>query len=84
VTYDGHPLYIYSQEQSTGLTGTARNGNGTELDGGTLSLITPQPPADPRRIRPPTHRRCPRPDPPRNDDEPRESGAVSFTRTLWS
>jgi len=41
VTYHGHPLYMYSQEQLTGLTGTAGNGNGIELDGGTFSLITP-------------------------------------------
>jgi predicted lipoprotein with Yx(FWY)xxD motif len=41
VTYHRHPLYMYSQEQVTGLTGTAGNGNGTELDGGTFSLLTP-------------------------------------------
>jgi len=41
VTYNGHPLYMYNQEQFTGLTGTAGNGDGTELDGGTLTLVTP-------------------------------------------
>ena len=47
VTYDGHPLYIYSQEQplagASGLitTGTGGNGNGVGAFGGTFSLITP-------------------------------------------
>jgi predicted lipoprotein with Yx(FWY)xxD motif len=41
VTYAGHPLYIYSAEQFTSLTGTAGNGNGVEVNGGTLSLVTP-------------------------------------------
>jgi predicted lipoprotein with Yx(FWY)xxD motif len=41
VTYHGQPLYMYNQEQLTGLTGTAGDGNGIQLDGGTLSLITP-------------------------------------------
>ena len=31
----------YPQEQFTGLTGTAGNGNGIQLDGGTVSLLTP-------------------------------------------
>ena len=47
VTYDGHPLYIYSQEQplagASGLitTGTGGNGNGVNAFGGRFSLITP-------------------------------------------
>jgi predicted lipoprotein with Yx(FWY)xxD motif len=47
VTYDGHPLYIYSQEQplvgETGLitTGTAGNGNGIHAFGGTFSVVSP-------------------------------------------
>ncbi len=47
VTYDGHPLYIYSQEQplagASGLvtTGTGGNGNGVSAFGGTFDLITP-------------------------------------------
>ena len=41
VTYNGHPLYMYNQEQLTGLTGTAGNGNGVEFDDGTLRLVTP-------------------------------------------
>jgi predicted lipoprotein with Yx(FWY)xxD motif len=47
VTYDGHPLYIYSQEQplagASGLvtTGTGGNGNGVCAFGGTFSLIAP-------------------------------------------
>jgi predicted lipoprotein with Yx(FWY)xxD motif len=47
VTYDGHPLYVYSQEQplvsTTGLvtTGTAGNGNGISAFGGTFSLVSP-------------------------------------------
>jgi predicted lipoprotein with Yx(FWY)xxD motif len=46
-TYDGHPLYIYSQEQiligASGpvTTGSAGNGNGTNAFGGTFSLVTP-------------------------------------------
>ena len=47
VTYDGHPLYVYSQEQPlagiSGLvtTGTGGNGNGAKAFGGTFSLIAP-------------------------------------------
>jgi predicted lipoprotein with Yx(FWY)xxD motif len=47
VTYDGRPLYIYSQEQplagASGLitTGTGGNGNGVSAFGGTFSLIAP-------------------------------------------
>ena len=41
VTYNGHPLYMYNQEQLTGLTGTAGNGNGIELHSGTFNLLTP-------------------------------------------
>ena len=49
VTYHGHPLYIYDQEQplpnasDTGLgtNGTGGNGNGVSAFGGTLSLVTP-------------------------------------------
>ena len=41
VTYNGHPLYMYSQEQLTGLSGTAGNGNGVQIDGGTINLLTP-------------------------------------------
>jgi predicted lipoprotein with Yx(FWY)xxD motif len=47
VTYDGHPLYLYSQEQPLagpgGLvtTGSAGNGEGVSAFGGTLSLVTP-------------------------------------------
>lgn len=49
VTYNGHPLYIYSQEQplpnatDTGLgtIGSGGNGNGVSGFGGTLSLVTP-------------------------------------------
>ena len=47
VTYDGHPLYLYNQEQpligETGLvtTGTAGNGNGIHAFGGTFSLVNP-------------------------------------------
>jgi predicted lipoprotein with Yx(FWY)xxD motif len=47
VTYDGHPLYLYSQEQplvgAMGLiaTGTAGNGNGVHAFGGTFSLLSP-------------------------------------------
>ena len=47
VTYDGHPLYIYSQEQplagASGLvtTGTGGNGNGVSAFGGTFNLISP-------------------------------------------
>jgi predicted lipoprotein with Yx(FWY)xxD motif len=45
VTYDGHPLYIYSQEQpvmnSSGGFQTAGNGNLVSAFGGTFSLVTP-------------------------------------------
>ena len=47
VTYDGHPLYLYSQEQplanASGLVtnGSAGNGNGINAFGGTFSLVTP-------------------------------------------
>ena len=47
VTYDGHPLYLYNQEQplvgETGLvtTGTAGNGNGIHAFGGTFTLVSP-------------------------------------------
>jgi predicted lipoprotein with Yx(FWY)xxD motif len=47
VTYDGHPLYIYSQEQplvgEEGLvtTGSAGNGNGIHAFGGTFSVVSP-------------------------------------------
>jgi len=47
VTYDGHPLYYFSQEQplvgTSGpiQTGTAGNGNGVKAFGGTFNLITP-------------------------------------------
>ena len=47
VTYDGHPLYFYSQEQplvdSSGpiLTGTTGNGAGVNAFGGTFNLISP-------------------------------------------
>jgi predicted lipoprotein with Yx(FWY)xxD motif len=47
VTYNGHPLYIYSQEQplvgSSGLvtTGSAGNGNAIHAFGGTFSLVSP-------------------------------------------
>jgi predicted lipoprotein with Yx(FWY)xxD motif len=47
VTYHGHPLYIYSQEQplvgSSGLvtTGSAGNGNGINAFGGTFGLVAP-------------------------------------------
>jgi predicted lipoprotein with Yx(FWY)xxD motif len=47
VTYEGHPLYIYSQEQplagASGLitTGSGGNGNGVSAFGGTFSLIAP-------------------------------------------
>src|SRR5664280_29948 len=47
VTYDGQPLYIYSQEQplvgAMGLitTGTAGNGNGIDAFGGTFSVVSP-------------------------------------------
>ena len=47
VTYEGHPLYIYSQEQPlagpSGLitTGSGGNGNGVSAFGGTFSLIAP-------------------------------------------
>ena len=48
VTYDGHPLYIYSQEQpavdGSGnplLTGSVGNGNGIQAFGGTFSVVSP-------------------------------------------
>lgn len=47
VTYDGHPLYLYSQEQALVgeagpiTTGTAGNGNGVNAFGGTFTLVTP-------------------------------------------
>jgi predicted lipoprotein with Yx(FWY)xxD motif len=47
VTYDGQPLYIYSQEQplvgAMGpiTTGTAGNGNGIDAFGGTFSVVSP-------------------------------------------
>jgi len=48
-TYDGHPLYLYNQEQplpnasDTGPStiGSGGNGNGVSAFGGTLSLVTP-------------------------------------------
>ena len=43
VTYEGHPLYLYSQEQPLGraiTTGTAGNGNGVSAFGGTFDLVT--------------------------------------------
>ena len=41
VTYHGHPLYMYNQEQLTSLTASAGNGNGTQLGGGQFNLVTP-------------------------------------------
>jgi predicted lipoprotein with Yx(FWY)xxD motif len=47
VTYNGHPLYIYSQEQplvgAEGLvtTGSAGNANGIHAYGGTFSVVNP-------------------------------------------
>jgi predicted lipoprotein with Yx(FWY)xxD motif len=48
VTYDGHPLYIYSQEQPAVdglgnplLTGSVGNGNGIQAFGGTFSVVNP-------------------------------------------
>ena len=47
VTYGGHPLYVYSQEQplvvttAPSTTGTAGNGNGITAFGGTFSLVNP-------------------------------------------
>jgi predicted lipoprotein with Yx(FWY)xxD motif len=47
VTYDGHPLYLYSEEEplanASGLVtnGSAGNGNGINAFGGTFSLVTP-------------------------------------------
>ena len=47
VTYEGHRLYLYSQEQplakESGLitTGSAGNGNGVSAFGGTFDLVTP-------------------------------------------
>lgn len=46
VTYNGHPLYIYNQEQPLVLSQTdiqsVGNGNGVSAFGGTLSLVSPQ------------------------------------------
>ncbi len=47
VTYNGHPLYLYSEEQplanASGLVtnGSAGNGNGVNAFGGTFNLVTP-------------------------------------------
>jgi predicted lipoprotein with Yx(FWY)xxD motif len=48
VTYDGHPLYIYSQEQpavdgsgNPVLTGSVGNGNGIHAFGGTFRVVSP-------------------------------------------
>jgi predicted lipoprotein with Yx(FWY)xxD motif len=45
VTYNGHPLYIYNQEQplplASGAVQTVGNGNGVSGFGGTLSFVTP-------------------------------------------
>jgi predicted lipoprotein with Yx(FWY)xxD motif len=45
VTYNGHPLYIYNQEQPLPLGAsdiqTVGNGNGVSAFGGTLSLVSP-------------------------------------------
>ena len=47
VTYDGHPLYIYNQEQPLAgasgpvTTGTGGNGNGVHAFGGTFNLVNP-------------------------------------------
>ncbi len=45
VTYNGHPLYLYNQEQPLPLgpttIQTVGNGNGVSGFGGTLSLVTP-------------------------------------------
>jgi predicted lipoprotein with Yx(FWY)xxD motif len=47
VTYDGHPLYLYDQEQALGtlsapvFNGTAGNGDGVSAFGGTFSLVSP-------------------------------------------
>ncbi len=47
VTYNGHPLYLYSQEQplpgtmGPSTTGTGGNGNGIHAFGGTFKLVTP-------------------------------------------
>jgi predicted lipoprotein with Yx(FWY)xxD motif len=48
VTYNGHPLYIYSQEQPAVdgmgnpiLTGSVGNGNGIQAFGGTFSVVSP-------------------------------------------
>ena len=47
VTYNGHPLYIYSQEQplvgkhGPKTTGTTGNGNGVSAFGGTFTLVSP-------------------------------------------
>jgi predicted lipoprotein with Yx(FWY)xxD motif len=46
VTYDGHPLYTYSQEQpitaptSSGF-GSAGNGDGVNAFGGTFTAVSP-------------------------------------------
>jgi len=45
VTYNGHPLYLYNQEQPLSVSQTAiqsvGNGNGVSAFGGTLSLVSP-------------------------------------------
>jgi predicted lipoprotein with Yx(FWY)xxD motif len=46
VTYNGHPLYIYSQEEPLpgapiGNMGTVGNGNGVHAFGGTFSVVSP-------------------------------------------
>jgi predicted lipoprotein with Yx(FWY)xxD motif len=42
VTYEGHPLYVYGQEQPVQqFTGTAGNGDGVSAFGGTFSLVNP-------------------------------------------
>jgi len=42
VTYNGHPLYMYSQEQFLpDLSGTAGNGDGVSAYGGTFNALSP-------------------------------------------